>query len=197
MSKIRIDGVDFDPSTEAFVQALEKRDAKVAADLEALKKSVTEATAKADKAEARADAAAESLAKAEAELKDLPSKVRADMAARAELDARARVVLGKEVKLDTLKPIDVQKMVIAKLNPELKLDGKSDAYVEARFDAALEAHEKDNGEWTESAKKLDTAATGTTTTSSTDKLDADEAKARFIRESQSAWKKPLTSAKSA
>jgi hypothetical protein len=191
MSKIRIDGVDYDPSTEAFAQALAKRDEKIAADMAALKSSLTEATAKADKAEGRADAAAEALKKAEADLKELPAKVRSDMAARAELDARARVILGKDAKLDSVSPLEVRKMVLAKLSPELKLDGRSEAYVEARFDAALEAAEKDDSEWQKDADKLDAG-----TKPADVKLDADEAKKAFIKASQDAWKKPLTSAKS-
>ncbi|MFZ5440472.1 MAG: DUF2213 domain-containing protein [Myxococcota bacterium] len=189
--KIRIDGVDYDPSTEAFAQALQKRDERTATEVAELKKSLTESIAKADKAEARADAANEALRKAQADLQELPAKVRADMAARAELDAKARAVLGKEAKLDALTPADVRRLVLSKLEPELKLDGKSEAYVEARFDAAIESFEKDDSEWKNDADKLDT-----TNTTSEVKLDADKAKADFIRASQGAWKKPLTSAKS-
>lgn len=191
--KIRIDGVDFDPSTEAFAQALQKRDEKVAAETAALKAQVTAATEKADKAEARADAAAEALEKAQAEIKELPAKLRADMAARAELDAKARSVLGKEAKLDSLTPVDVRRLVLAKLSPDVKLDGKSEAYVEARFDAALETHEKENGQWEREAEKLDSDKHGST---ENQKIDSDTARANFLKASQAAWKKPLSSAKS-
>lgn len=189
MSKIRLDGVDFDPSTEAFAQALEKRDAKIAADVAALKAQVTESTEKADKAEARADAAAEALAKAQAEIKELPAKLRADMAARAELDAKARAVLGKDAKLDALSPADVRRLVLAKLTPDVKIDGKSEAYVEARFDAAIEAAEKQDGEWERDADKLDSKETD----SSPRKVDSEEARAQFMKSSKDAWKKPLSS----
>lgn len=191
MNKIRIDGVDFDPSTEAFAQALQKRDERLAAEAAALKAQITAATEKADKAEARADAAGEALAKAQAEIKDLPTKLRADMAARAELDSKARAVLGKDAKLDALTPADVRRLVLSKLAPDMKLDGKSEAYVEARFDAAVEAAEKADGEWERDADKLDSDKRN-----ETPKLDSDKAKADFIKASQSAWKKPLASSKS-
>lgn len=193
MSKIRIDGVDFDPSTEAFAQALQKRDERMASEAAALKAQVTAATEKADKAEARADAAAEALEKAQAEIKELPAKLRADMAARAELDAKARAVLGKDAKLDSLTPIDVRRLVLSKLAPEVKLDGKSEAYVEARFDAAIEASEKADGQWEREADKLESDKRSVTDTK---KVDADEARAEFLKASQQAWKKPLSSSKS-
>ena len=195
MNKIRIDGVDYDPSTEAFAQALAKQQEAQAAKMAELSKAASEAVAKADKAEARADAAAEQLKKAEAELKELPEKIRADMAARAELDARARAVLGKEVKLDGLSPMDVRKTVLAKLMPEFNPAGRSDAYVEARFDAALEAFDKEGGEWERDADKLDTKDPKVPERSDNGRVDADAAKAEFLKKSQNAWRLPLTASK--
>jgi hypothetical protein len=192
MNKIRIDGVDFDPSTEAFAQAFAKYEAKLIAQAADAKKELEAATSRADKAEAKADAAVDEKAKLETEMKELPARIRTDMAARAELDAKARVVLGKEVKLDALTPADVRKMVLAKLAPDVKLDGRSEAYVEARFDAALEAHAKDDSEWHRDAEKLEAPSN-----EPEKRLDADEAKKAFVKASQAAWKKSLTSAKSA
>jgi hypothetical protein len=61
------------------------------------------------------------------------------------------------------------------------------------FDAAIEAHAKDDSEWQRDADKLDAADKSTTPS---DKLDADEARKSFVKASQAAWKKPLASAKS-
>lgn len=191
MSKIRIDGVDYDPSTEAFAQAMQKRDEKTAADIASMKAELAKATEKADKAEARADAAGEELAKAQEQIKELPTKLRADMAARAELDAKARAVLGKDAKLDSLTPAEVRRLVLSKLAPDVKLDGKSEAYVEARFDAAIETAEKTDGEWEREAAKLDTTKPG----SESVKLDADAAKKKFVEASQAAWRQPLSSSR--
>lgn len=80
--------------------------------------------------------------KAEAECAALT--VRADAAekivasaARAELEASARTVLGAAEKFDGKSDRDVLAAVVAKAFPAVSLEGKSDVYVKALFDAAL------------------------------------------------------------
>lgn len=140
----RIDGVEYEVDTDAHRAACERRDAKAKSDKEAADK----VQARADKAEA--DLLAERSAregdkaradKAEAEL----STFRKDAAdkARVSLEGSARKVLGDEAKFDGAdgKPMSdaaIRLAVASKANPDLKLDGKSDAYVEALFDMAIE-----------------------------------------------------------
>lgn len=57
---------------------------------------------------------------------------------RATLLAEARRHLGANEKLDELEDIAIKKLVIAKLKPEAKLDGKDATYIEARYDGAVE-----------------------------------------------------------
>jgi hypothetical protein len=139
----KIDGVEYEIGTDAHRAAEGRRDAKAKED----KAASDKLQARADKAEAdliaerkdrdgdkaRAD-------KAEAEL----SKFRKDASdkARASLEGSSRKVLGAEFKFDAAdgKPMsdaEIRRAVAIKANPEMKLDGKSDAYVEVLFDMAV------------------------------------------------------------
>jgi hypothetical protein len=57
---------------------------------------------------------------------------------RATLLAEARRHLGANEKLDELEDIAIKAMVVKKLKPEAKLDGRDATYIEARFDGAIE-----------------------------------------------------------
>jgi hypothetical protein len=190
MKTIRIDGVDYDPSTEAFAQALAKYEAKLAQSAAAAQEKLDAAEKRADATQAKMDGLADELKKAQEAAKELPAKVRADMAARAELDAKARKVLGAEAKLDALDAKGVRLAVLAKLLPEVKFDGKSEAYLEARFDAALESAEgEDESAWAKDASKLDAED------KQVEHLDSDAAREKFLEASRNAWKKPLSTTK--
>lgn len=89
-----------------------------------------------DKTSARADAAEAKIKDLEKQLADAPAKALALAKSRAELESKARAHLGEKFKLDTLDDNAVRTAVVEKLSGE-KFDGKSPAYVEARFDAEL------------------------------------------------------------
>lgn len=134
--KRRIDGVEFDVS-EGAAQALEKTDkahadaiAKADADLAAAKKS-------ADEFRAKADALAEDKKKLEAELQAAPEKIRADIAARVQLETLAEKILGKDYKFDGKSDREVREAVVLKTDAAAKLKDESDDYVRARFDMAI------------------------------------------------------------
>lgn len=125
---IKIDGLDVEvPKSHAplIEKALADRDTK----LDAL-------TAERDQVQAKFDAAEEKAGKAEARADAAEEKV-----AAIELDSvreDARKVLGKDADLSAHKAAaDVHKAVLDKVG--VKYDGKSDAYIEARFDAAIES----------------------------------------------------------
>ncbi len=140
--RIRIDGLDLEV-TEAgaplIAQALERERTAQQAKLDAsitevasLKKARDELQAKLDSEKGRADAAE----KARADAAD-PVKLRAQVAARVALEVEARKHLGADVKLDGAD-LEIKKLVIAKLAPAAKLDGQSEAYIAARYDAEIE-----------------------------------------------------------
>jgi len=57
---------------------------------------------------------------------------------RVELEGQGKKVLGEEVVLDSLTDREIKEKVVEKVRPDTKLDGKSDDYVDARFEIALE-----------------------------------------------------------
>lgn len=151
--KIRIDGVDFEVTNEAVVQAFARHEenrartlAESVAKLDALKGERDAAAAKADTLKGQLEAK-------EKEIAELPAKLRVDAQARLELEATAREVLGKGEKFDGLDDAAVRAKVLAKLAPKLDAKGKSADYLRARFDAELERFraEQEDGEEVETA----------------------------------------------
>jgi hypothetical protein len=58
--------------------------------------------------------------------------------ARGALLSEARRHLGANEKLDGKTDIDIKRAIVLKLKPKAKLDGQSDAYIQARYDDAIE-----------------------------------------------------------
>jgi hypothetical protein len=124
----RIDGVPYTVGTEAHTAACARRD-------EAERKRKADA----DALQAKYDKAAADLAAAQAENARLADPARLDeaAAARAKLVDVARRVLGDKIKLDGMSDAAVRLAVVAKVNPTMRLDGKSEAYVQPLYDAAV------------------------------------------------------------
>lgn len=128
----RIDGVEYEIGSDAHKAAEKRRDEATAT-----------AKAEADKLAARADAAEAELAKAQQQLAESQDEKRfdAEVAKRITLIQSARAVLGAEAKLDG-KPVGhIKREVVGKAFGEIRLDGKSEAYIDGLFDAALAKHE--------------------------------------------------------
>jgi len=149
MKKVTLDGIEYDAAPEV-VNAL----SKAAARADAAEKSVTEITkqletlkADADKTKAELDAMKE---KAEDEDEEKKAKkdgeLRAAVKARLDLERVAeKVITGdarEALKLDEMNDADLMKAVIMAAAPKAKLDGQSDAYIKARFDAIAEDAEE-------------------------------------------------------
>lgn len=120
-----------DPGMEKKVDELEKK-------LQALQ-AEHEATC------AKLDAANEKLEAVEAaknERKDA-DEFRQAVKARVELERQAAPILGDESKLDAMDDLEIRKAVVAKLCPKADLADKTEAYIEARYDAALESNVED------------------------------------------------------
>jgi uncharacterized protein len=120
----------------------------------------------------------------EAEVKKLkdPAKLQEAVKARVALEKQASRVLGDEIKVDSMSDDEIKKAVVLKVNPEAKLDGRDPVYVDARYDAAIESSKDEpTSSFVSFAKKVGAAV-------QEDKVDADDAKARFLKRSQDAWK---------
>lgn len=160
--KIRIDGMDYEP--EQVPQALERRDAAQAAQMKAAEDLLASARADAEKARkdseaaviaakkdldtatARADSLKSELDKAEKARTDAasPEKFSAAVRARVALETKAARVLGSEFKADALDEPGINAAILKKLEPDLKLDGKSADYVQARVDFAVDRFDAQN-----------------------------------------------------
>lgn len=128
MQKINLDGVEYEvPETAA--QAFEKYQ-------KAQGEIVAEVRAELEKAKARGDSAEAQVTSLKAELAEAPVKVKAALEARVALESKAKELTGAE-KFDGLSDLDVMKQV-AEHVLALKMDGKSEAYVQACFDLAVE-----------------------------------------------------------
>lgn len=156
--KIRHDGVSIEleeeqvPVVESILAQLKAKAETEAAERETLDAKLKDALAKlkdaegevataeeeAEKAKAEADAEKARADAADAKLKDAtdPAKMAARVNARVQLVGQAAPVLGSEVKLDSMTDMEIRKAVAEKLTGA-KLDGKSEAYIEARFDAEI------------------------------------------------------------
>jgi len=190
MAKIRLDGVDYEASeqlAQAITVAQEKQtkhDAELKAkvdeqgkQLEALKARADSATDDAKKAKERADAA------------EKPEHVRDAVKARVELERKAAAILGAEIKLDTMGDADIKRAVVTKLYPSAKLDGQSEVYVQARFDAALEAFAVAPNAGLAAVRAAAASAAGAGAN------DAKSAREKYHADVESAWQKPLAAHK--
>lgn len=140
MRKVKIGSRRFDVD-ETIADSIEEEIAAKEAELAALKAQVEQGKTDNEKLQAEKDAAEEKAAKAEEEKQDAlsPAKLDARVQARVALVQQAASVLGDEVRLDGKSDLEIKKLVIAKVSPSTKLDDKGEVYIEARFDAAMEA----------------------------------------------------------
>jgi hypothetical protein len=143
MKVMRIDGVDFEMSEQA-AQAVQKMVSRLDSLEEQLAKLKTESAQNA----ARADKAEEDLEAEKKARKEDASDERTSerVRARVELETTAQAVFkDDEIDLPAMADLDIKKAVVVKVSPaaKSKLDGADAAYVEARYDAALEAWEAD------------------------------------------------------
>lgn len=119
--------------------------------------------------------------KADARRDHLSKVVSRKVAARVALEVEARRHLGAAAKLDGLDELGVKRLVIAKLAPEAKLDGKSATYVAARYDAEIERARPASA--TDAARA---AATGAAPKQ--DAADVDAAARAYAERNRNAWK---------
>ncbi len=198
MEKITINGVEFEvaPALKAAIEKALADAAQAQADaakavpaVAAAQAATVEQTQRADKAEAKADGLTADLA-----------KVKADLAAKTDgadpkvIDARVKSrmrvlkVAERVLPTDELAKLDAatdQAIMVAVIKAEVKgvnLDGKSEAYVEARFDGIAETI--DAGDVKRPlGKDLNKERTDGT------EPDAEAARKRSMERSADAWKR--------
>lgn len=191
---IELDGEKFDvsPALAKAIKKSMKGKGEEKKKMDELEDEIKELKKKNDTIEAKKDSL-------EDEVKELKEKTKSEKMDADEIDAlveerssvceTAKEVIGEEFKKDGLSNLEIKKQVIAKINPDLKLDEKSEDYVNARFDAISENTEIYEDKLKKALERKDGKDTKET------KTDAASARARMIAESQEAYKQPLTKTK--
>ncbi len=143
-ANITVEGVQYEctPQVEQAVGKLSARIDALEADLATQKKDFEATKARADAAEEAL--AAEKQARADAES---PDKIREAVNARLALERAAGPILGDEAKLDAMSDADIKAAVVLAVAKDkdvakTRLDGCDAAYLQARYDAAVEGWEQ-------------------------------------------------------
>ena len=186
-TKITVDGVSYE-ATPQVAQAVAKLDTRI----DELSKALAEHKQQLETERARADAAEESLAAEKKAHADAlaPDKVRDAINARLALERAAAPILGSETKLDGMADADIKAAVVlaAAKDKDLakeRLDGCDAAYLQARYDAAIEG-------WVEPEQRNDALANTRKAGLRTDQIDsADAARERMIQHNREIGTKAL------
>ena len=105
--------------------------------------------------------------------------------ARVALISQAQKFVKAETKLDEMTDLEIKKAAIAEKRSALKLDGKSEDYINAAYELLLDESAEDKKSQDELNKKAKT----TTTDGEGDKpLSSVEARKKSIADAMSAWK---------
>lgn len=203
MEKITINGVDYEVTPEvakAFKAYAEKMQTEMtqlktqydeakpkAEQVPALEQKVSEAVAKADGLQAKVDSLTDDLKKrTDSSIDDKIIQERVQE--RIKLERVALAVLPAETKLDGMTNVDVMKAVVKARSDKADLDGKSDAYIQARFDHVAESIDE---------SRIAAASFGRNRFDNlgADQIDLKARRDAMIKESQSAWKKPTSAVK--
>lgn len=176
---LKIDGIDTQVPTQAqqlITQALSKRDERIAE----LNKDATANKARLDALQGELDGTKTKLTEATD-----PKRLDAAITERVALLDKARPVLGADFKFDGMSARAIKEAVIAKLDAAAKFDGKSDEYVQGRFDSlSLTAADGGGGD------PLSQARRATTPLPKPKQERADGAAS--IKDALPAWRQPLT-----
>ena len=141
---ITIDGIEYDVENKQLGQAIQKmqtaRDAEKEGLEEKLKKAKQEKEDE-EKEKEKAKATADSLKTAQMSDEDINKLV----SERATLLSDARMILGDKMPECSDCPVEIKSAVIDHVLPELELEGKSNDYINASYDIALDKVKKADG----------------------------------------------------
>lgn len=128
--KVTVDGIEYEAGSKSHLDAVEKQRAR-------LEQEKTDAAARADKAEGERD----ELKKERDQLKErtdkLDEEIEQKVQERAKIREDARKVLGDKAEIPA-KPREAMEAAVKHDSKDVDLSDKSDDYVRARFDAAVE-----------------------------------------------------------
>lgn len=171
MKTVRLDGVDYEVP-EQVAQAIEKSKSLEKSNLEQAQARLDQAVGEKDALKARLDQAEAALA----ELSD-PKRIQEAVACRLEIERAAAVILP-DARFDSDSDQEVFKKVILKAQPNAELEGKSEDYIRARFDACIESARLQSTADVRSAAK----------NAGGDVNPVQSARERMLERSRNAWK---------
>lgn len=204
---IKIDGVDYEVTpqvAQAHRNAIGKRDQEILTERERANTAET----KVQTETARADAADEKVTKLEAKVAEAvdPKKVDEAVRARVGLEVNAHSVIGhedsdgKEIKFDGQSDEDVRLLVVQSAFPDLDVKDAKPAYVQARFDIAVEdaakKGEKDKGKKPYNAG-LRRVQGESNRTDKDEKNKVEVSRSKMIEDGHSAWQRSPLAEKNA
>jgi hypothetical protein len=158
--------------------------------VEEAKAETAEVKAEAEKLEAKVDSLTKELEKApKVEAKLDASEVRKLVRERAALEKVAVKVLSKESfeKVDSLDDLELKKEIIKTESPEVKLDEKSEVYIEARYDYIAETVGKSD----KANKKVSKALEENKEIKEDIFVTSEEARQKFLESQKDLWKTPV------
>lgn len=137
MPAVRLGNLTLDVADASTAQAIQTHVDTLQARADATEAAKQAEKARADKAEGERDAAKAAAEQAKAEVAKAAEQARADAKARMALESQVAKVLP-ELQTEGKTDAELRLAVLQKLDPQFKADGKSEVYVQARFDAALD-----------------------------------------------------------
>ena len=191
MAKVRIDGIDYEPGSAEHLQAQAKLDAERDEMVASLEAKIEGLKTEKDALTARADSLTSEVEELKAKGEELASQERVDQLVerRLLLIEKARKVLGDEFRADGKTDSQIKREAISKAAPERNLEEKSDAYVDAYFDAICEHVPAKRSDSLAGARMVaDVAAKTTMRTSEQARLD-------MIETNKKAWQSSLACSK--
>jgi len=179
-TKIRIDGIEYDVATVAaphIGKAIETRDGaakELIARVDGLQAKLDAAIKERDDLKGRLDAVSD------------PQRLAAQVASRVALETKARAILGDDAaKFDGKTDKEIKLSVIAHTDSKFDPAGKSDPYIEARFDV-LDVE-------TETQRRKDAAARELVNKRNDSTVNADESRQRMMEANRKRASEPLLS----
>lgn len=194
MDKVMLAGKEYDVSPEmkdAFAAHLKEMEEKAGSKMQ---DQIGEAAKKCDTLQAKVDSLTEELTKHKDEnaADKIDAKVKELVKGRIELVTKAAKLLKNTEKLDEMSDKDIKLAVIKEFQATANMEGKSDAYIDARFDAAVEAAEASDSTAEKFGKKV---TTQNKDGGDTETVSAEEARKKFIAKTDGLWKEPLSTMK--
>jgi len=179
---IRIDGVEYKVEASAAPHIMRHLDA-ITADRDAQRK-------RADAAEGERDGLKTENASIQKKLDTAidPKTMQTAIADRVALETAARVHLADETKLDGLTDRQVREAAIAAVNKDVKLDGRTDEYVQGQFDS-LPAKSKPQRS-IENVRRATTDGKEARTDVVDDPNDSGAARERMMKRNRQLWEGP-------